>query len=197
MELVTHAPAGARPPAVLTTAVALADGVNRWVGRVVAWMTLGTVVVCFATVYLRYALGTNFIWLQEIYVWQHVMVIVLGAGYTMMTGGFVRVDVLYSRWGPRRRAAVDLALSVLLLGPFLWVFWTTSLVFFRHSLASDEGSMNPGGLPDLWLLKGTLLAFCALVALQGVAFVARGLLVLGGHERFVLDHAGHAPDRNV
>jgi len=197
VERVSDAPGGARPPAVLTATVALADGVNRWVGWVVAWMTLGTVLVCFATVYLRYAVGTNFIWLQEIYLWQHVMVIVLGAGYTMMTGGFVRVDVLYSRWGARRRAWVDMGLSVLLLGPFLWVFWTTSLVFFGNSWASDEASMNPGGMPNLWLLKGTLLAFAVLIGLQGLAFVARGLLVLSGHERFALDHAGHAPDRNL
>lgn len=59
--------------------VAAVEGLNTLVGNIVAWLTLGTVLACFATVYLRYALDTNFTWLQETYVWQHAAVIVLGA----------------------------------------------------------------------------------------------------------------------
>jgi TRAP-type mannitol/chloroaromatic compound transport system permease small subunit len=37
-----------------------ADAITTVTGRVVSWMALGTVLVCFATVYTRYALDTNF-----------------------------------------------------------------------------------------------------------------------------------------
>lgn len=173
------------------TVVAVADATSRYVGRVVAWMTLGTVLVCFATVYLRYAMGVSYIWLQEVYIWQHVAVIVLGAGYTMMTGGFVRVDILYSKWPARRRATMDMLMSILLLFPFLAVFGWYSWIFVANSFAADEGSMNPGGLPDLWLLKGTLLVFVVLIALQGVSLVARGLLVRRGFEDYAAPLGGH------
>ncbi|MDX5402840.1 MAG: hypothetical protein LPK02_11680, partial [Rhodobacterales bacterium] len=72
--------------------VNIIDGLCRWSGYLVAWAALGTVLLCFATVYLRYAMGIGLIWLQESYIWTHVAVILLGAGYTMMSGGFVRVD---------------------------------------------------------------------------------------------------------
>ncbi|MCU0907532.1 MAG: TRAP transporter small permease subunit [Rhodobacteraceae bacterium] len=171
------------------------DLICRWSGYIVAWAALATVLLCFATVYLRYVMGTGLIWLQESYIWTHVAVIVLGAGYTMMTGGFVRVDVLYSRWSVRRKAASDMVMTLLLLVPFLVVFGTAVWTFWSASYASDEGSLNPGGMGDLWILKGTLLGFLALIALQGAAFVLRGILVLAGHEHYALNHGGHGADQ--
>ena len=182
------------PSPFLVGVVRTADGINRVIGHVVAWLVLGTVLVCFATVYARYALGVNFIWLQEIYTMQHAAVIVLSAGYTMMTGGFVRVDLLYSKWPKRRQAIMDMWMTLLLLFPFLAVFGWFSWRFFLNSYMADEGSLNPGGLPDLWLLKATFLGLVALIALQGLAFVARGLLVMRGHEEFALAQSGHDPE---
>jgi TRAP-type mannitol/chloroaromatic compound transport system permease small subunit len=191
-------PAGGPEPAWVRAAargVGAIDALCRLSGHAVAWATLATVVLCFATVYLRYVMGTGLIWLQESYIWTHVAVIVLGAGYTMMTGGFVRVDVFYSRWPVRRRALADLAMTLLLLVPFLIVFGTAVWTFWSASYASDEGSLNPGGMGNLWILKATLIGFVALVALQGLAFVLRGLLVLAGHEQFALAHGGHGAEQ--
>ncbi|MEE4348131.1 MAG: TRAP transporter small permease subunit, partial [Paracoccaceae bacterium] len=142
-------------------AVHVIDRICRWSGYAVAWLALGTVVLCFATVYLRYALGFGLIWLQESYIWTHVAVIVLGAGYTMMSGGFVRVDVLYTRWSDRRRAVSDMVMTLVLLVPFLWVFGAGVWTFWTASWAADEGSLNPGGMANYWILKATLLGFIA------------------------------------
>lgn len=176
---------------VLAGVVRGVEAVNLWVGRVVSLLALGTVLACFATVYLRYALNINFTWLQETYLWQHALVIVLGAAYTMMTGGFVRVDIFYGRMPPRRRAIVDLAGTMLLLLPFLYVLWAAFTTFFLNSFRVDEGSPNPGGLPNWWLLKLAMLGFIVLVALQGLALMARSLLVLGGREEFAGKATSH------
>lgn len=190
----TDEPAWVRACAAL---VNLADSVCRWSGYVVALFTLATVLFCFATVYLRYVLGHGIIWLQEAYVWTHVIVIVMGAGYTMMSGGFVRVDVFYSAWSDRRRAATDMVMTIIALVPFLWVFGGGVWTFWSASYRSDEGSLNPGGLPDLWMLKGALVGFIVLIALQGLAFVLRGILVLSGRSHFALQHSGHSAETNL
>lgn len=176
-------------------AIAAIDGLCRWSGYIVAWAALGTVLLCFATVYLRYVVGTGFIWLQESYIWTHVAVIVLGAGYTMMSGGFVRVDVFYAKWTPRRRSMSDMAMTILMLVPFLMVFGSGVWTFWSASYASDEASLNPGGMANYWILKSTLLGFVALIALQGLAFVLRGILVMAGYESYALRHAGHDPEQ--
>jgi TRAP-type mannitol/chloroaromatic compound transport system permease small subunit len=178
-------------------AVEAIDGLCRWSGYIVAWAALGTVLLCFATVYLRYVMGMGLIWLQESYIWTHVAVIVLGAGYTMMSGGFVRVDVFYAGWDDRRRALSDLVMTLLLLVPFLVVFGGAVWTFWSASWASDEGSLNPGGMGNYWILKATLVGFILLVALQGAAFVLRSILVLAGHQDYALRHAGHGPDQSL
>ena len=55
------------------------DRVNEVVGRVVAWLTFGTVAVCFLVVVLRYVFSIGFVWMQELYVWQHAVVFMAGA----------------------------------------------------------------------------------------------------------------------
>jgi TRAP-type mannitol/chloroaromatic compound transport system permease small subunit len=179
------------PPSPLAAFVHGVDRLNETVGRVVAWLTLGTVVVCFATVYLRYAVGVNFTWLQEIYVWQHATVILVGAGYTMLTGGFVRVDIFYANMTARRRAMVDLFGTVAFFMPFMGVVAYYCWRAFVMSYGMDEGSENPGGLPNLWLLKSALVAFCALVLLQGLALAARSILVLQGQEQYSPSPSSH------
>jgi TRAP-type mannitol/chloroaromatic compound transport system permease small subunit len=168
--------------------VAAIEWLNTAVGKLTAWLALGTVLVCFATVYLRYALNTNFTWLQEAYVWQHAIVILLGAAYSMLTGNFVRVDIFYGKMAPKRRAMVDLVGTLVFLFPFLAVVGWVFLRSFLSAYSSDEGSNNPGGLPNWWILQGALLVFTFLIFLQGLAMIARSFLVFGGRE----DMAGTA-----
>jgi TRAP-type mannitol/chloroaromatic compound transport system permease small subunit len=175
----------------LAAFVRAVEALNDRVGRAVAWLALGTVLACFSAVYLRYALNTNFTWLQESYIWQHAIVIVVGAGYTMLVGGFVRVDIFYSRMPPRRRALVDLFGTLIALLPFMLVLWLAFFPFVQRAWSVDEGSPNAGGLPNWWLLQGTLLAMVVLVTLQGLALAARSLLVLGGREDFASKPSSH------
>ena len=102
------------------------------IGKTVAWLTLATVLICFATVYLRYAMHIGLIWLQELYAWTHVAAITMGAGYVLLKGGFVRVDLLYARMSVRGKAWVDLLGTVFLMMPFLVMMAISGWSFFRH-----------------------------------------------------------------
>ncbi len=54
--------------------------------------------------------------------------------------------------------------------------------FFLASWKMDERSAYDSGLSAVYLLKGTLLVFVALVALQGIAIICRCVLTLLGRE---------------
>lgn len=166
--------------------IAVVDGLNEWIGRAAAWLTLGTVLVCFAVVVLRYGFGSGYIWLQDLYVWQHAAVFMLGAGYTLIHGGHVRVDVLYGRAGPRRQAWLDIIGTVIFLLPWLVVLAWMSGPFILSSWHIREASGQTGGLPGAYLMKTLIWAFCGLVGLQGLALIARRVLFLAGDE-------SHAP----
>jgi len=156
------------------------DAFNDWVGRTVAWLTLGCVLTCFAVVVLRYAFSIGFPWLQELYVWQHATVFMAGAGYTMLHGGHVNVDVLYGRLDDRRRAWIDIVGTLVFLFPWLAVVAVTSAPFVTSSWSIGEGAATADGMPAVYLLKSLLWVFCALLFLQGLALIVRRALYLAG-----------------
>ena len=166
--------------AVLPGLVRAIDALNEWVGRGVAWLTLGCVLTCFAVVVLRYAFDTGYPWLQELYVWQHATVFMAGAGYTMLHRGHVNADVVYGRLSARGRAWVDVLGTLLFLFPWLAVLALTSAPFVLSSWAIRETSSTSDGMPAVYLLKSVLWMFCALLFLQGLALLVRRALFLAG-----------------
>jgi TRAP-type mannitol/chloroaromatic compound transport system permease small subunit len=160
----------------------LVQCLNELVGRAVAWLMLAMVLVAFLVVTLRYGFSLGWVWMQESYVWMHGLVFTLGAGYTLLHDGHVRVDILYRAAGTRYRALVDLLGSPFLLLPLVCVVAWVSLPYVASSWAKLERSGEAGGLPGLYLLKAALLAFCLLLGLQALAMACRSILHLAGRE---------------
>ncbi len=163
-------------------AVRAIDFVNGIVGRIVAWLTLATVLICGAVVVLRYAAGIGFIWLQELYIWTHAMTFLLAAGFAYLLNAHVRVDIFYAKMSPRGRAWVDLFGVIFLLMPWLalvgWSGWT----YVAYSWATNEVSVQSDGMPAVFVLKSAILGFVFLLGLQGIAWIGRSVLVLAGRE---------------
>ncbi|HZX85169.1 MAG TPA: TRAP transporter small permease subunit [Reyranella sp.] len=162
--------------------VAGIDWVNRCVGRVVAWLTLATVIICGAVVLLRYAAGVGHVWMQELYVWTHAMTFLLAAGFAYLLNAHVRVDIFYARLSRRGKAWVDLFGVLFLLFPWLILLGWTAWTYVSYSWQTSEISVQSNGMPGMYVLKSTLLGFVILVGLQGLAWIGRSILVLGGRE---------------
>ena len=158
------------------------DALNEAVGRVAAWLTLATVLICAVVVLMRYAFSAGFVWLQELFVWTYACVFMLGAGYTLLHDGHVRVDIFYARAGPRARAIVNLVGVFLFLLPWIALTAWMSVPYVKASWALGEESGQSDGMPGLYLLKSVLLVFCVLLGLQGLALAGRSILTLAGHD---------------
>lgn len=158
------------------------DALNRRIGLAVRWAALAMALLQFAIVLLRYVFGVSFVFLSEAMLYLHGGLFMLGAGYTLLAGGHVRVDILYARAGARTRAAIDAAGHLLLLAPalllLLWWSWPT----VRRSVAILEGPISVGGVPATFLLKALIPAFAVLLLLQGFAGLLRDLARLRAPE---------------
>ena len=154
------------------------DGFNELIGRGVAWLTLAMVLVTFLVVVLRYVFNIGFVWLQESYVWMHGVIFMLGAGYTLLHDGHVRVDLFYARASARTRAWVNLGGVSALLLPLVYTIWAVAWPYVMASWERLEASREAGGLPGLFLLKSALIGFCLVVGLQGVSLALRSVLTL-------------------
>ncbi len=158
----------------------LLDTVNAAVGAVAMWLAVGMVVVQFGIVVLRYVFGMSSIFVSELELYMHGALFMLGAGYTLLRDGHVRVDIFYGAMPPRRKAIIDLFGTVAFLVPTCVVVLVYTWPFVVNSWAIREGSISVGGIPASYLLKTLIPAFAALVLVQGVALALRSLAVLLG-----------------
>ncbi|ETW14539.1 tripartite ATP-independent periplasmic transporter DctQ [Roseivivax marinus] len=155
------------------------DTVNGWIGRIVAWLILASVLVSAGNAIIRksFNLSSN-AWL-ELQWYLFGAVFLLCAAWTLRQDEHVRVDVLSQRLSPKGRAIIDLTLHLLFLMPFcilmVWLAWP----FFVSSFQSGEQSSNAGGLirwpAKLWVLLG----FVSLSA-QGLSEIVKRLAQLSG-----------------
>lgn len=156
------------------------DSLNGLIGQVSAWAVLVMVVVQFAIVVLRYALGFGSLWMQESLHYLLAILVLFSAAWTLRSDGHVRVDIFYADATPYHKAKVDLAGAVLLLIPFMAAVIWFSWPYAARAWAIYEGSREAGGIPLVFLLKSTIPMFAALLLLQGLAQAARAAIVLAG-----------------
>ncbi len=157
------------------------DRVGEVVGRALSWLTLGSVLVCFSVVVLRYGFDLGFIWMQELYVWMHAIVFTGCAAYALKHDTHVRVDLFYARMSQRSRAWVNLAGSALMVLPWMAMTAWVAAPWVFDSWQVRETSGAADGMPALYALKAMLLVMSILLCLQAVALAARSVHTLRRH----------------
>jgi TRAP-type mannitol/chloroaromatic compound transport system permease small subunit len=145
------------------------------------------VLTAFTVVILRYVFSVGWVGLQESYVWMHGVVFMVGAGYTLLHNGHVRVDIFFRPASIRYKALIDILGVCLLLMPMVVLVFLVGFDYVKSSWSMMESSREAGGLPGLYLLKSVILVFCVLTALQGLSLAARSALVLLGHREFIAE----------
>jgi TRAP-type mannitol/chloroaromatic compound transport system permease small subunit len=143
-------------------------------------MALAMVLVQFVVVLLRYVFGVGSLFLQESIVYLHGTMFMVGAGYTLLYGHHVRVDVFYREASARWKALVDLAGSVLFLVPVCTLIGIYSWPYVSRAWAIREGSIESSGIQAVFLLKTVILIFAALMILQGISLALKSILSLAG-----------------
>ena len=160
------------------------DVASRRLAHVVAWMTLGMILVGAFNAVARYlgtyigvALASNAYLEAQWYLFS--LVFLFGAPYTLRSGGHVRVDVLYGGHKREAQAWIDLCGTVLFLLPFCamatWYSWDLAAISWQER----ENSSDPGGLLR-YPIKAVLPAAFVTVALQGVSDAIKRVGILRG-----------------
>jgi len=165
------------------------DTLNTIVGRMVAWVTLLVVLVVFVDVVMRYAFNTSFVSTQELEWHLFGFIFLMGAGYTLLKDGHVRVDIFYQRLSPRGQAWVNLLGVLLMLLPGCYLVIVTGFGFAKTAWITMEGSSDPGGIPYRFVLKSCIPAGFILMALQGISLGLKSLMTIVG---VAVDREGEA-----
>jgi TRAP-type mannitol/chloroaromatic compound transport system permease small subunit len=156
------------------------DALNTWVGRAVAWVTFLVVVVVFSDVVMRYAFNISYVFTQELEWHLFSVIFLIGAGYTLLQDGHVRVDIIYQRFGAKGKAWINFVGVLVFLLPGCYMVIATSLNFVQMAFASLEGSPDPGGVPYRFILKACIPVGFSLMTLQGISLGIKSLLTILG-----------------
>ena len=151
---------------------------NSVIGRVVAWLVLYMTLMQFVVVIMRYVFSYGSIQMQESIWYMHGLLFMLGAGYTLVKEGHVRLDVFYREASERTKAWINLIGSLVFLLPFCIVNFDFAWSLVLNSWAVREGSIETTGLPYIYLFKTVILVFSILVVMEGLALAMRSLLTL-------------------
>ena len=155
--------------------IQLIDLINEWSGRSVSWLLVIMVLNVFFVVVLRYIFNYGAIWMQELYVWNHSIVFLLGAGYTLLHNGHVRIDLIYRTASLKYKSIIDIIGSIVFAIPVIYCIFIKSLPMVQRSWGVLEKSAEAGGLPGLFLFKSVLLVFCILFGLQFISLALKSL----------------------
>lgn len=143
-------------------------------GGLARFCVLALVLLVATNVILRYFFSIGPVALQEVE-WHLVSPIALfGLAYAMLHKADVRVDFIYDKLAPRKKAAVDLAAAVMTIAVALLIAYL-SIPYVLQSYNIMESSPDPGGLPNRYLLKAIIPLGYALLALQGTANLLRAI----------------------
>ncbi len=168
------------------------DAFQEKFGNALSWLMFGMVVVVFSDVIFRYVFNKSWVFIQELEWHLFGLVYLLAAGYTMLHDEHVRIDVVYSKWTPRKKAAFDFALLFVMFFPSaIMILWTT-WPFVKHSFQVNEGSPDPGGIPGRWVYKSVIIVGFLLLMLQAASQAIKNFYwMMGWEERERRDQEIH------
>lgn len=166
------------------------DALTELIGKLLPYLVIVMIGAGFYNVVARY-LG-RFVGARltnnaaiEIQWYMYSVLFFLGFAYILKHNLNVRVDFLYAKWSPQRRAWIDLLGTLLFLIPFciLGIYVTINPVMSSWgrlpsgSWGTWEISPDPDGLPRAPIKSMIIVAF-VLLLLQAIAQVIKYIAVL-------------------
>lgn len=154
------------------------DAVNEWTGSIARWLVVALVVVTVYGVIARYVFNAPTIWGFETSCMLGGSIILLGWGYTELHGGHIRVDVIYRRLSPRKKAIIDLLGTGLLFFPLFAVLIKTSAWWAWRAWRIHETMTMTFWYPPFSPFRTLIVIGACLFFLQFIAQFIRYLFIL-------------------
>ena len=155
------------------------DWLNSQVGKYVLWLILASTVISGINAVVRKVFNYSSNAFLEVQWYLFAAAFLLAAGYTLLQGEHVKVDVVSSRLSKRAQIWIDILGFALFLTPVcLAVVWY-GVPFFVQGYQSGEMSSNAGGLIR-WPVYAMIPLGFTLLLLQGWSELIKRLAFLQG-----------------
>lgn len=158
--------------------IKFSDNLSEHTGTIISWLTTILVLLVSYDVFSRYLLKESMVAIQELEWHIFAIIFLMGAGYTLKEEKHVRVDILYSKLSPERKAVINVIGSLLFLIPFCLMVIYTTKDFVMNSFSMGETSPDPGGLPARFLIKSIIPISFLFILLQGISLLFKSIVTI-------------------
>ena len=152
------------------------DFFSEMTGRFCSWFVALMALITCVVVVMRYGLDLGSVLLQDVVLYLHGALFLLGSSFALKRNAHVRVDIFYREFSEKKKAFVDLVGHCLFLQPVCWVIFLFSWGYVELSWRIMEVSAEPDGLPFVYLQKSLLIALCLFMALQSFSEILKSIL---------------------
>jgi len=160
-------------PRAVQIYVRYVDAVNRLIGRFVMYLIFVMMAVLLSSSVSRTFFDVSFIWTVEMAQFMVAGYYLLGGGYSMQMDSHVRMDLVYSRWSPKRRALADVITAAFLI--FYLVFLLVGgISSTQYAIAYGQKNYSSWA-PPLAPIKIIMTIGIALMLLQAIAMFFKDL----------------------
>jgi TRAP-type mannitol/chloroaromatic compound transport system permease small subunit len=165
-------------PKVLADYVRYIDAMNRKVGVGVGYIIFVIIGILLVEAIRRYVFNMPTVWSIEMSQFLFGAYFIVGGGYAILSGGMVRMDILYSKWSIRKQAIIDAAMFVF----FAIYVVVTLLATTDHAIVSTMMMQHSGSpwRPPLYPIKITVAIGVFLLLLQGISVFIRDIAIIRG-----------------
>lgn len=155
------------------------DWLNTQVGKWVLWLILASTVISGLNAVVRKAFNTSSNAYLEVQWYLFAAAFLLAAGYTLLQGEHVKIDVIAGRLSKRKQIWIDVIGFAFFLTPMCIVILYYGIPFFLQGYRSGEMSSNAGGLIR-WPVYLMIPIGFALLLLQGLSEFIKRIAFLRG-----------------
>jgi len=151
------------------------DKLTKFLGNILFIVMILMTMNVFYDVVMRYFFRSGSIAMQEMEWHLFSVVILIGVSYSLMEEAHVRVDVLYDKWSPKKKAMINMMGAIVFLLPISLLIALLSVDFVMEAYNSNEISGDPGGLKYRWIIKGLIPASFWLLIFFDIGYFVKNL----------------------
>ncbi len=156
------------------------DKFADFIGTITAIAMVLMILNVFYDVIMRYFFRAGNIGMQEMEWHLFSVIILLGVAYTLKEDGHVRVDLIYDRLKPTKKAMINMIGAVIFILPIAFLVGISSIDNVLEAFETMEQSGDPGGLPYRWIVKALIPLSFFLLIITTIGFFIRNLNIYKG-----------------
>lgn len=155
------------------------DALTSFVGKYVIWLIFGSTLISALNAVIRKAFNVSSNAFLEIQWYLFAASFLIAAGYTLLNGEHVKIDVLYGHLSKKAQMRIDIFGFVCFLIPLSVTVLYLSVPYVLRAYATGEMSNNAGGLIR-WPVFAILPLGFGLLLAQGVSELIKRIAFLQG-----------------